>query len=206
MQPTKWSSRAAEVSAGSSSDDGRGQQNRPQRRTCSWACVSGSRTSAGTRAVCPNPRWPLWSRFGRERLDGSPTGWRLGMRVIDCPGERRVRENRMHGVGGGGRKRADDAQPYTARWVVYRWRASRLPHTPILRTRPQAGRVERNSEHEPQESEQRTRADPPLGPPSLSKQQVAGWRVILWTPQRQSGRSPLALLNLPVRPRRPDRH
>ena len=118
----------------------------------------------------------------------------------------RVRENRMHGVGGGGRKRDDDAQPYTARWVVYRWRASRLPHTPILRTRPQAGRVERNSEHEPQESEQRTRADPPLGPPSLSKQQVAGWRVILWTPQRQSGRSPLALLNLPVRPRRPDRH
>ena len=34
-----------------------------------------------------------------------------GMRVIDCPGERRVRENRMHGVGGGGRKRTDDAQP-----------------------------------------------------------------------------------------------
>jgi hypothetical protein len=47
---------------------------------------------------------------------------------------------------------------------------------------------------------------PPLGPPSLSKQQVAGWRVILWTPRRQSGRSPLVLLNLPVRPRRPDRH
>ena len=50
------------------------------------------------------------------------------MRVIDCPGERRVRENRMHGVGGGGRNRADDAQPHVDRWVAYRWRASRLPH------------------------------------------------------------------------------
>ena len=50
------------------------------------------------------------------------------MRVIDCPGERRVRENRMHGVGGGGRKRVDDAQPKGDRWVAYRWRASRLPH------------------------------------------------------------------------------
>ena len=49
------------------------------------------------------------------------------MRTIDCPGERRVRENRMHGVGGGGRKRPDDAQPHVARWVAYRWRASRLP-------------------------------------------------------------------------------
>ncbi len=78
----------------------------------------------------PQPAVTVWLRFGHERLDGSPTERQLGMRVIDCPGERRVRENRMHGVGGGGRKRADDAQPYMARWVVYRWRASRLPHTP----------------------------------------------------------------------------
>ena len=54
--------------------------------------------------------------------------WHGGMRVIDCPGERRVRENRMHGVGGGGRKRTDDAQPHVDRWVAYRQRASRLPH------------------------------------------------------------------------------
>jgi hypothetical protein len=54
--------------------------------------------------------------------------WHGGMWVIDCPGERRVRENRMHGVGGGGRKRTDDAQPRVDRWVAYRQRASRLPH------------------------------------------------------------------------------
>jgi hypothetical protein len=54
--------------------------------------------------------------------------WHGGMWVIDCPGERRVRENRMHGVGGGGRKRTDDAQPRADRWVAYRQRASRLPH------------------------------------------------------------------------------
>src|SRR5450432_3757837 len=45
--------------------------------------------------------------------------WHGGMWVIDCPGERRVRENRMHGVGGGGRKRTDDAQPmWIAGWYV----------------------------------------------------------------------------------------
>src|SRR5450432_2953767 len=41
------------------------------------------------------------------------------MLIIDCPGERRVRENRTHGVGGGGRKRADDARPMRiAGWYV----------------------------------------------------------------------------------------
>src|SRR5450755_1068766 len=41
------------------------------------------------------------------------------MLIIDCPGERRVRENRTHGVGGGGRKRADDARPmWIAGWYV----------------------------------------------------------------------------------------
>ena len=41
------------------------------------------------------------------------------MLTIDCPGERRVRENRTHGVGGGGRKRADDARPvWIAGWHV----------------------------------------------------------------------------------------
>ena len=34
----------------------------------------------------------------------------------------------MHGVGGGGKKRTDDAQPHVDRWVAYRQRASRLPH------------------------------------------------------------------------------
>ena len=43
----------------------------------------------------------LWSRFGHERLDGSPTGWQPGMRVIDYPVERRVQENCMHGSIGG---------------------------------------------------------------------------------------------------------
>src|ERR1019366_10561377 len=76
-------------------------------------------TRGGLRAV-------VWDS---DRLACPPTRWQRGMRVCDCPGERRVRENRMHGVGGGGRKRVDDAQPYMDRWVARRWRASRLPHS-----------------------------------------------------------------------------
>jgi hypothetical protein len=85
-------------------------------------------------------------------LGGSPTPWQGGMWIIDCPGERRVRENRMHGVGGGGRNRADDAQPYRDRWVACRWRASRLPHntwrTGDRELRVEGGAVRASLHHE----------------------------------------------------------
>jgi hypothetical protein len=70
--------------------------------------------------LVPNPR-QLERAAGwvPDRLDGRPTPWQGGMLTIDCPGERRVRENRTHGVGGGGRKRADDARPvWIAGWHV----------------------------------------------------------------------------------------
>ena len=56
--------------------------------------------------------------------------WQGGMWVIDCPGERRVRENRMHGVGGGGRRRAADAQPI---WIAGWHAVARLSPTSSCR-------------------------------------------------------------------------
>jgi len=50
------------------------------------------------------------------------------MLIIDCPGERRVRENRTHGVGGGGKETRWRCPAHVDRRVVCRWRASRLPH------------------------------------------------------------------------------
>ena len=83
-------------------------------------CAVGVSASAGMRDLVPNPR-QLERAAGwvPDRLDGRPTPWQGGMLIIDCPGERRVRENRTHGVGGGGRKRADDARPmWIAGWYV----------------------------------------------------------------------------------------
>jgi hypothetical protein len=42
---------------------------------------------------------------GRCRLERSPTSWRYGMRMLDCPGESRMRENFMSGLGRGCWKR-----------------------------------------------------------------------------------------------------
>ena len=93
-------------------------------------CAVGVPASVGTRGFGPQ-----LAAARCELRSGIQIAWVArqrrrhgGMRVIDCPGERRVRENRMHGVGGGGRKRTDDAQPHADRWVAYRQRASRLPH------------------------------------------------------------------------------
>ena len=85
-------------------------------------CAVGVPASARMRGFGPQlAAARLSCGWDSDRLGGSPTPFgRGGMWVIDCPGERRVRENRMHGVGGGGRKRVDDAQPTWDRWVAYR--------------------------------------------------------------------------------------
>jgi hypothetical protein len=53
----------------------------------------------------------------RGRLGRSPTRWHRGMRVVDCPGESRMRENFMSGSGRGRRRRAavrgDAPAPYS---------------------------------------------------------------------------------------------
>src|SRR5450755_786929 len=93
-------------------------------------CAVRVSASVGMRGLGPQlAAAPLELRAGmRIAWVARQRRWHGGMRAIDCPGERRVRENRMHGVGGGGRKRTDDAQPHVDRWVAYRQRASRLPH------------------------------------------------------------------------------
>jgi hypothetical protein len=92
-------------------------------------CAVGVPASARMRGFGPQlaaARLSCGLGLGSLGCSPTPLAWRNA--VVDCPGERRVRENRMHGVGGGGRKRAEDAEPCADRSVACRWRASRLPH------------------------------------------------------------------------------
>jgi hypothetical protein len=101
----RWS--AERKSAGAiRSVEGRDNITRPERRAPSQVCVQteeGPRdcltgcTPAHRTVARPMPR--------RGRLDHRPTQWRRGMPVIDCLGERRMRENLTSGAGRGRWKR-----------------------------------------------------------------------------------------------------
>jgi hypothetical protein len=112
--------RRAEVGAGHSSDERR--NNRTRR---SEGPVAGCATRPeGLRACCDaiHPSTVWWPGPCRNHVAWGrpPTRWQRGMRAFDGPGESRMRENFMSGLGRGHRKRAAARGfapgPYSTSW------------------------------------------------------------------------------------------
>jgi len=92
----------AEVGGGRSSDDDRDNITRSERRASSQVCEATS-DDRGIAFLGYQPTRPWRCRLGPVS-DAWVTRQRRrhgGMRLIDCLGESRVRENRMHGSGRG---------------------------------------------------------------------------------------------------------
>ena len=90
----------AEVGGGRSSDDDRDNITRSERRASSQVCeVTSDDCGIAVGYQPTRPRRGL--RTGSNAWIARQRWWHGGMQTIDCLGESRVRENRMHGSGRG---------------------------------------------------------------------------------------------------------
>ncbi len=91
----------AEVGGGSSSDDSRDNITRFERRASSQVCEATSDDRGIAQGLSTHSLLGAGQRTGSDARVARQRPWHGGMRTIDCLGESRVRENRMHGLGRG---------------------------------------------------------------------------------------------------------
>jgi len=94
-----------------------------------------TRRSEGPLARCAIKQRPRLTRAEEPRRSLGPIANAVasGMPSVDCLGESRVRENLMHGLGRGERRRAEDAQPLRSLGGISVARLSPTSHTTLMR-------------------------------------------------------------------------
>ncbi len=97
--------RQAEVGGGHSSDEGVDNITRQSEGPLAGCARMREKAAGVPERVSARSRKGTRPMNRGKRLGRTPTPWRGGMRLVDCPGERRVIEKVMHGTGRGCRKR-----------------------------------------------------------------------------------------------------
>ena len=101
QRPWETAKCRAEVGGGSSSDDDRDNITRFERRASSQVCEATSDDRGIAQGLSTHSHLGAGQRTGSDARVVHQRSWHGGMRTIDCLGESRVRENRMHGLGRG---------------------------------------------------------------------------------------------------------
>ena len=101
QRPWETAKCRAEVGGGSSSDDDRDNITRFERRTSSQVCEATSDDPGIAQGLSTHSLLGAGQRTRSDARVARQRSWHGGMRTIDCLGESRVRENRMHGLGRG---------------------------------------------------------------------------------------------------------
>ena len=101
QRPWETAKCRAEVGGGSSSDDSRDNITRFERRASSQVCEATSDDRGIAQGLSTHSPLGAGQRTVSDARVVHQRSWHSGMRTIDCLGESRVRENRMHGLGRG---------------------------------------------------------------------------------------------------------